>query len=238
VSESTPPEPEAAPASGGGRVVFPPWLNYLLPALIIGVLGGAVYVPTVVAFGLSAESLNLGYAPRQPVDYSHALHAGELGMDCRYCHTTVEDAGFAAIPPTQTCMNCHSQIRNNSPKMERVLESYATGKPIEWIKVHDLADYAYFNHSVHVNKGVGCTTCHGRVDQMEIVYQHAPLSMGWCIDCHRQPEKYLRPVEEVTNMAWKPEDVGKTQMQIGLELKQKYNIHGEAYMTSCSLCHR
>jgi len=196
-------------------------------------------VPTVVGFGLHADTLNVGYAPQQPVEFSHATHAGKLGMDCRYCHTTVERAGFAAIPPTQTCISCHANIRPESPKLEKVWESYETGEPIRWVKVHDLADYAYFNHAIHVNKGIGCMTCHGRVDTMEVVAQQENLSMSWCIDCHRAPEKHLRPRDEVTNMTWDPmKDEKKTQLTLGLELKEKYNVHDAAYMTSCSTCHR
>jgi hypothetical protein len=246
VPQASPERPDVSqPQQQTGRVetIFPAWANYLLPLLILGVIGGGTYMPLLIASSLSAEALNLGYAPDQPVPYSHALHVGELGMDCKYCHTTVEDAAFAAIPPTQSCMNCHQQIRANSPKMAKVQESYATGKPIEWVKVHDLADYAYFNHAVHVNKGVGCVSCHGRVDQMEVVYQAEPLSMGWCLDCHRQPEKHLRPLDKVTDLDWKPEPrQGETpaqaQLRVGKELKAKYNIHNADYMQSCSLCHR
>ena len=176
--------------------------------------------------------------PLQPVPFSHALHAGELGMDCLYCHTTVDKAAFAAIPPTQTCMNCHTAIKPDSPRLAAVRESYATGQPIPWKKVHDLPDYAYFDHAIHVNKGVGCVSCHGRVDKMEVVYQSKPLTMAWCLECHRAPEQHLRPREEVTNMAWMPQVIGKTQYELGSELKQKYNVHDAAYMTSCYTCHR
>lgn len=209
-----------------------------MPLLLLAVAGGAVYVPTVMYFGLSPLNLDVGYAPKQPVPYSHALHAGQLGIDCRYCHNTVEKAAFAAVPPTQTCMNCHTNIKSDSPLLAPVRESYQTGKSIPWKKIHDLPDYAYFNHSIHVNKGVGCVTCHGRVDKMEVVRQVQPLSMGWCLDCHRAPEKNLRPVEKVTDMAWTPADEETTQEQLGFELKQKYNVHDAAYMTSCYTCHR
>jgi menaquinone reductase, multiheme cytochrome c subunit len=217
------------------RYLFPRWANYLLPALIVASLGGAVYVPLVVGLGGSPATTTVGYQPRQPVPFSHAVHAGQLGMDCRYCHTTVEHAGFASVPPTQTCMNCHVNIMPDSPRMLLVNESYATGRPIEWIKVHDLADYAYFNHSAHVNAGIGCVSCHGRVDRMEVVYQAESLSMGWCLDCHREPEKYLRPLEFVTQMDWVPPE---DQIQMGLRLKREYNIRDATYLTDCSVCHR
>ncbi|MCS7032724.1 MAG: cytochrome c family protein [Phycisphaerae bacterium] len=225
------------------RFLFPRWANYALPALIVMVLGGALYVPTVVTFGFSTYTTDVGYAPIQPIPYSHALHAGELGIDCRYCHSTVEKAGFAAIPSTQVCMNCHTNIRSTSEKLKPLMESWQTGKPIEWVKVHDLPDYAYFNHSAHVNAGVGCVSCHGRVDTMEVVYQAERLSMSWCIDCHRNPEKHLRPRDQVTNMKYQPEiREGETleaaQLRVGRELKEKYRIHDEQYMIACSTCHR
>ncbi|MEM6393620.1 MAG: cytochrome c3 family protein [Planctomycetota bacterium] len=256
--------------------VFPKWANYLLPVLVLGAIGGAVITPKVVFFGLSAETLNPGYMPEQPVPYSHAVHVGQLGLDCRHCHTTVDKAGFAAIPPTETCISCHAPgtdpngeptafmgIKQNSQKLAAVHESYWTGKPIPWVKVHSIADYAYFNHAAHINKGVGCYSCHGRVDQMgeEGVWQVHNLSMGWCLDCHREPEKHLRPVSEVTNMTYHlgrgrgpdgrelkggpnalevrdGETLAEAQLRVGLELKKEYRIHGAAYMQACSTCHR
>ncbi len=228
------------------RFLFPRWANYLLPVLVVAAVGGGLYVPVVVGLGASPKTIDVGYMPQQPVAYSHELHVGKLGLDCRYCHTTVDNAAMAAIPPTQTCMNCHTGIRTDSAALAPVRESWETGKPIEWIKVHDLPEFAYFNHSAHVNKGVGCVTCHGRVDQMEEVYQAKELSMAWCLDCHREPEKYLRPREQVTNMTWKatdhPEFAGldeqEAQRRLGLMLKEQYHIRGKTYMESCSTCHR
>lgn len=225
------------------RYVFPAWVNYLLPVLVVGFLGGAAYTPIVLGFGLSPDTLDVGYQPEQPVKYSHALHVGQLGMDCRYCHNTVEHASFAAIPTTQTCINCHSPvtgqngIKKTSPLLAEVHESYATGQPIEWVKVHDLPDYVYFPHHAHVNNGIGCVSCHGRVDKMgpEGVHQVEPLSMAWCLDCHRAPEQHLRPKEEVTNMAWKPSE---PQLELGLRLKREYQIKDAGYMQACSTCHR
>ena len=192
-------------------------------------------MPLLFGFGASPKTMAEGYAPVQPVPYSHALHAGKLGIDCRYCHTTVEKAAFAAIPPTQTCMNCHTNIKPESVKLQPVRDSWASGKPVGWTKVHDLADFAYFNHSAHVNHGVGCVTCHGRIDQMEVVEQAKPLSMGWCLECHREPEKYLRPKDQITNMAWQPEG---DQIELGKKLKAEYKVHDATYMTSCYTCHR
>lgn len=233
------------------RYTFPRWANYLLPALIVAALGGGLYLPLAVGFGLSAKTLNIGYQPNQPVPYSHELHVAQLGMDCLYCHNTVGKADFAAIPATQVCINCHNPgenvagLRKNSEQLAEVFNSYESGMPVEWIKVHDLADYVYFNHSAHVLKGVGCVTCHGRVDKMgaDGVYQVEPLSMSWCLDCHRAPEKYLRPVSEVTNMTWVPptrdgQTVEQAQLELGLKLKEQYNVHDLAYMQACSTCHR
>src|SRR5689334_6296483 len=167
------------------RFVFPRWANKTVP--LFGVLGlsAPVYLTFLIWYGASPKTTDVGYAPVQPVPYSHALHAGQLGLDCRYCHNTVEQAAHAAIPATSTCMNCHKSVHTKSEKLAPVRESYETGSAVEWIKVHDLPDYVYFNHSAHVTRGVGCVTCHGRIDQMEVVYQHEPLSMSWCLTCHR-----------------------------------------------------
>ena len=222
--------------------IFPKWANYALPVIVVTVLGAGLYLPTVVTFGFSPKTTDVGYQPIQPAPFSHAMHAGQLGMDCRYCHNTVENAPFAAVPATQTCMNCHTNIQKPnfegrpSPGLTPVYESWTSGKPIPWVKVHDLPDYAYFNHAAHVSKGVGCVTCHGRVDQMERVFQSKPLSMSWCLDCHREPEKVLRPRSEVTNMAYSLPPA--EQLKVGNELKQQYGIRDVNYMTACSTCHR
>lgn len=224
------------------RFVFPRLANYALPLLVVAIAGGALYVPLIVGFGFSPMATDVGYQPEQPVPYSHALHAGQLGIDCRYCHSAVDQADHANIPATQTCMNCHTAIKSESKALQPVRDSWVTQQPVEWIRVHDLPDYAYFNHSAHVNKGVGCMSCHGRIDQMEVVYQDQPLSMGWCLDCHRSPEKHLRPIDQVTNMSYvapgDPKNAKENQLSLGLKLKAEYGIRGEAYMTSCSTCHR
>jgi len=212
--------------------VFPKWTGILRPGIAAAALGGVIYATIVVYFGFSPKATDVGYAPEQPVPYSHALHVGQLGVDCRYCHNTVEIAAHAAIPPTQTCMNCHSMIRKASEKLTPVLESYATGMPVEWIRVHDLPDFVFFNHSAHVRRGVGCVACHGRIDTMEVVYQAEPLSMGWCLDCHRNPERHLRPVEFVTQLDWVPEE---DQMVLGARLRETNNINPPV---DCNTCHR
>lgn len=215
--------------------LFPRWVNLLLPVAAVMAVGGALYVPTLFALGASPKALAVGYQPIQPIPYSHALHAGKLGIDCRYCHNTVEKTGFASLPATQTCMNCHTKIRKDSPLLEPLRESWTSGKPVQWVKVHNLPNYVYFNHSAHVNHGVGCVECHGRIDRMDVVAQQQPLSMGWCLECHREPENRLRPRSDITNMDWKPPT---EQAALGLELKRAYRIHDTAYMTSCSTCHR
>lgn len=194
-------------------------------------------MPVLLGLAFDPQTTDVGYRPVQPVPFSHALHAGELGLDCRYCHNTVEKTAFASIPPTATCMNCHTAIHTESPRLAPVRNSFTTGKPVEWKKIHDLPDFVTFNHSIHVNKGVGCTVCHGRIDKMEVVSQAKPLSMSWCLDCHREPEKYLRPRDQVTNMDWDVASTGKTQLELGMSLKQEYQVKSIAYMTSCSTCH-
>jgi len=171
----------------------------------------------------------------QPVPFSHEHHVSGLGIDCRYCHTSAENSSFAGIPPTHTCMTCHSQIWVDSPMLEPVRASFRTGEPIQWIRVHDLGDFVYFNHSIHVNKGVGCETCHGRVDQMPLTWKANTLYMEWCLQCHRNPEKYLRPTDQVFTMGYHP---AEDQAVLGQQLATQYNIAPIAWMTDCSICHR
>lgn len=178
----------------------------------------------------------------QPVPFSHEHHVGQLGIDCRYCHTSVESSSFAGIPPTKTCMNCHQQIWVGSEMLAGVRDSYRTGESIPWVRVHNLPEFVYFDHSVHVHKGVGCYSCHGRVDQMPLMIQQNSLLMEWCLDCHRDPAKNVRPKEQVFNMAWKPADqlnpeTGRPfdQRTLGVKLVDDYGIQS---LTSCSVCHR
>ena len=169
-------------------------------------------------YGANPVTLNVGYAPVQPVPYSHALHVGKLGMDCRYCHNTVEKTGMAALPSTETCMNCHTNIKPNSEKLAPVRESYKTGCRCRGSRSTTWPEYVYFNHSAHINAGVGCIECHGRIDQMERVETVKPLNMGWCLECHRDPRPHLRPKDQVTNMLWTPPD---DRDALGQELKDK-----------------
>lgn len=201
-------------------------------------IGGALLVIMAVtgigayAYFSHPKVLDTGYTPVQPVPYSHKLHAGNLGMDCYYCHSTVYKSSYAAIPTTETCMNCHTRVRPQSPLLTPVRESYASGESIPWIKVHKLPDYVYFNHQAHVTSGVSCVSCHGRVDQMIEVKQVQPLSMAWCLDCHRNPAPNVRPAELVTKLDWKPE---RDPVEIGREIIAAKHINPP---TNCSGCHR
>lgn len=186
------------------RYLFPRWTNKVVTILAVGTGVVGMLVIGLVWYYATDKYLAVGYQPIQPIPFSHKLHAGDLAMDCRYCHNTVERSSFAAIPPTQTCMNCHSKIKTDSPVLQPLFTAHAEGKPVEWIKIHKVADYAYFNHSAHVTQGVGCSTCHGRIDQMPRVTQHAPLTMAWCLDCHRDPKSVIRPAADITNMGWTP----------------------------------
>jgi hypothetical protein len=184
----------------------------------------------------------------QPVPFSHQHHVAGLGIDCRYCHTSVEVSSFAGIPPTRTCMNCHSQIWTNAALLEPVRESFRSGKSLVWTRVNDLPDFVYFNHSIHINKGVGCNTCHGPVDRMPLMYAYASLQMEWCLDCHRAPQKYLRPRDQVFNMRYEPPSTLRPltvdgeqytdQLALGTDLVKKYKLRTVADITSCSTCHR
>jgi hypothetical protein len=200
----------------------------------IFILAAALWVTAEI----NRSSYNTGafIEREQPVQFSHKHHVGDDGIDCRYCHTSVETSSSAGLPPTQTCMNCHSQIWSDSPYLAPVKESWRTGRPIEWTRVHDLPDFAYFNHSIHVNKGVGCATCHGRVDEMPLVYQAKSLQMEWCLECHREPEKFLRPKDKIYDMAWQlPAD---KQLEEGRKLAKQYNLRTRSVLESCSTCHR
>ena len=189
-----------------------------------------------------------GVARPQPAPFSHQHHVGGLGIDCRYCHTSVEVSSFAGIPPTRTCMNCHAQIWTGAPMLEPVRESFSSGKSLIWNRVNDLPDFVYFNHSIHINKGVGCNTCHGPVDRMPLMYNYASLQMEWCLNCHRAPQKNLRPRDQVFNMRYEePSSAkpimldGKTytdQIALGRDLATKYKLRTVADITSCSTCHR
>lgn len=213
--------------------LFPPssttWFRAALAILAAAVIG----IPLLL-MGWVRTPLVTGQhsAPAQPVLFSHQIHVTGLRIDCRYCHSTVERAASAGVPPTETCVPCHSAVWFQGPLFQPVRQSLATGRPIPWRRVNGVPDFVFFNHAIHVNKGVGCETCHGRVDRMERVEQAEPLTMGWCVDCHRHPEDHLRPVDQVTTMGWHP-DV--PQRQLGLALKRRYHVQER---TTCSACHR
>jgi hypothetical protein len=212
---------------------FPRWANRLCTILGIVVFGvSPVYFGLLMLLGASPETTDVGYKPIQPVTFSHVLHVSELNIDCRYCHSSVEQGAFATLPPSSTCMSCHKTVRMTSARLLGIRESYVTGEPVRWVKVHDLQDFVYFDHSVHARSGVGCVSCHGRIDQMAEVRQAKTLTMRFCVDCHKLPDPHLRPVEEITNMVWKPEGDGAT---LGRRLRTAYRINPS---TDCSICHR
>ena len=240
--------------------IFPRGSNILPLKIVICAL---VFVPAVsigMWYYFTPKYTRVGYQPAQPVPFPHDVHVAQLGMDCRYCHSFVETAAHSNIPTTQVCMNCHNSVQKDNPKLAPLRESWATGQPVSWVQVHKTPDYVYFNHSAHVNRGVSCVSCHGRVDKMPVVYHAEPHSMAWCLDCHRHPEDALRPLEQITNLDWKPEQVdaqvfmakngrppgheGKdysrvsklSQKEIGLTLREKWKIN--APDSNCFGCHR
>ena len=211
--------------------IFPRWTNKIPLALVVALPLVLCGITGAIWYWFSPEYTDVGYRPTQPVPFSHKLHAGEMGLDCRYCHNTVESADTAAIPPTQTCMNCHVQVKKDSPRLAEVRKSFATGEAIPWVRVHQLPDYAYFSHQPHLAAGVGCASCHGRIDTMTVVEMKRPLSMGWCLECHRDPEKHIPPKGvSVTDMNWDP-SAQTTQTEARRDRKPEPPTH-------CSGCHR
>jgi hypothetical protein len=204
---------------------------------------GAVAILALLAWAgmaLTRSGWNTGQGVtiRQPVPFSHDHHVSGLGIDCRYCHTAVEKTAFAGIPPTATCINCHKLIWNDSPLLAPVRDSFRTGQPIEWTRVHDLPDFVYFDHSIHVAKGVGCASCHGRIDHMALTYQAGSLQMEWCLDCHRNVKANLRPRAEVFNMAWQPPSDSAQRDAQADELAARYAVRTKFALMNCSTCHR
>jgi Cytochrome c7 and related cytochrome c len=213
--------------------IFSRGANTVAPlSIAIAVLLAAGGILTIMGLDRSEYITEIGVAKVQPVQFSHRHHAGQLGIHCAYCHTSVEVSSFAGIPPTHTCMSCHSQIWINSPTLEPVRESYRSGQSIEWVRVHDLPDFVYFNHSIHINKGIGCASCHGRVDQMPQIYKAQSLQMQWCLDCHREPERHIRPRDKVYDMAYRPPE---NQMDLGRKLVAEYKVEK---LLDCYTCHR
>ena len=225
--------------------IFHPGMNTLARVSILGavlVLAGAGWAFDTIS--RSPYKTGAGVPKDQPVPFSHEHHAKGLGIDCRYCHTSVEDSSFAGIPPTKTCMTCHSQIWTNAEVLRPVRQSWASGQPLKWNRVHNLPDFVYFNHSIHVAKGVACQTCHGQVDQMPLMYQANSLTMSWCLQCHRAPEKFIRPRERVTDMHFDLQEYlkanglpPKTQEEFGADLVKEYDIK-KGQLMNCSICHR
>ncbi|MDA7951957.1 MAG: cytochrome c3 family protein [Pirellulaceae bacterium] len=226
------------------RFYFPLWVNRFVPLLIAMKLGGLLYLGSMFYVGAAGETMNVGFRPEQSIPFSHRTHAGELQLDCRYCHTTVEKGARAAIPPTQVCANCHDagetflsqpetvSVHFGSERLKPLYESQIDGKPVFWKKVHDLPDYVFFDHSAHVTRGVSCVSCHGRVDQMDVVERVETLTMGWCLECHRNPDAHIRPQEFITDLGWTPEG---DAAELGKKLRTENNIQPS---TSCSTCHR
>lgn len=212
--------------------IFPKWANKVPLVLLAVVVLGGLLTTGFVWYYFSPEFTDVGYRPIQPVPYSHKLHAGDLQIDCRYCHVQVDVSSVASVPPTQVCMNCHQLVGRDSENLAVVRESVARNMPIRWVKVHKVPEYAYFNHSAHVTAGVGCSSCHGDVAAMEVVQQVEPLSMAWCLDCHRNPDPHLRPADEITNTTWEPPP---DQAEFAQQFRTQHSISPP---TDCTGCHR
>lgn len=239
--------------------IFPKRINCILPVIFLTGAVAPLFIIAIIYTYFSPKHTDVGYQPDQPIPYSHKLHAGDLGIDCRYCHVNVDKSPVASIPPAQICMNCHSQIKTKSKKLAPLfnvmnksiekngknIKNPELNKPIKWVRIHNIPDYAYFDHSIHVNGGVSCVECHGRVDKMEIVRQVKPLSMGWCLDCHRKPESHIRPKDKITDLNWKPKGAEKflfgskelevAKSKLGKKLLKEYNLNPPQ---DCSACHR
>lgn len=219
--------------------LFPPAANTIARLSIVG--GGLLAAVAVTVLSLlyrSSYVTEVTVPKDQPVQFSHERHVAGNGIDCRYCHISVETGAFAGIPPTETCMTCHSQIFNDAPYFEPVHESWKENKPLEWVRVNDLPDFVYFDHSIHINQGIGCSTCHGEVDKMPQTWKAETLRMGWCLQCHKAPEKFVRDIREddsaIFQMDWEP---AEDQHELGKQLVKEYGIEVEQ-LTNCSICHR
>lgn len=212
--------------------LFRPTANTTFRVALALLALGVVFVVVAPMVYVRTPKWRMQFDPvEQPVEFDHRHHVQDDGIDCLYCHDLATKSSTAGIPPTELCMNCHNQIWNQSPMLEPVRRSYFSGQAIPWNRVHDVPDFVYFEHSIHVNKGVGCATCHGRVDKMGRVYQVADLSMGWCLNCHRNPELYVRPLDRITDMTYEPQD----QATLGPKLVKEYGIES---LTHCTACHR
>jgi hypothetical protein len=211
--------------------IFSYRITLILKLAILGILL-AIFTWTVTWRKVVAPMQTIGKPIEQVVPFSHKHHVQDDGIDCRYCHTSVEKSSFAGLPPTATCMTCHSQIFTDAPPLAPVIESYREGKPLHWKRIYKLPDFVFFNHSIHIHKGIGCVSCHGRVDQMPLTWRAEPMTMQWCLNCHRAPERFVRPREHVFDMEWKPKE---KQSVLGERLVKEYHIQSK---TDCSTCHR
>ncbi len=219
--------------------IFPKWTNRLPRQIIVGALLMGTAVAGGVTYYFTPKYTRVGYEPIQPVAFPHSVHVKQLGLDCRYCHNGVEKSWYSNIPATSVCMNCHTQVLKDDPRLAPVRESAATGKPIEWVQIHKLPDYAYFNHSVHVNRGVSCVECHGQINNMDEVYHAKPFSMTFCLDCHRDPAAHVRPLDKITDLDWKPtsdaSQLASVQLRDGTKIVNDWHIQS---LQTCSTCHR
>jgi len=213
--------------------LFHPAADWILKLTVLAVLGGLVLVLVAWHSSLAFQPA-VGQPVAQEVPFSHKHHVGEEGLDCRYCHTSVDQSSYAGLPPTTTCMTCHSQLFRSAPMLKPVRDSLAADRPLVWRRVNRLPEFVFFNHSIHVHKGVGCTTCHGPVDRMQLTWRAKPLTMRWCLDCHRNPEGRLRPQDAVYQTDWQPPS---DQQALGRELVQRYGID-TGRLSDCSVCHR
>ncbi|MGI8740618.1 MAG: cytochrome c3 family protein [Gammaproteobacteria bacterium] len=214
--------------------IFKPGFDLIFRFGVLGVIVLAIAASLVWATAVDVVGNGVGAAVQQPVPFAHKHHVGDDGIDCRYCHTSVEESSFAGIPSTEICMTCHSQLYTDAAVLAPVRESFATGAPLRWQRVHDLPDFVYFNHSIHIHKGVGCVSCHGRVDKMPLIWQAQSLEMQWCLDCHKNPAAHVRPRARLFDMSWRPDD----QLALGKKLVERYHIKSPAQLVDCSTCHR
>jgi len=214
--------------------IFPKWTNQLPKLIIIGGFLVGTAVTAGVWYYFTPKYTRVGYQPIQPVPFSHATHADQIGIDCRYCHSAVEKSWFSNIPGSSTCMNCHNQVLKDDIRLALVRESAATGKPIPWVQIHKVPDFVYFNHSVHVNRGISCVECHGQVNKMEEVRHEKPFGMAFCLECHRHPETKLRPPDKITDLNWQPESADK-QLEFGKRVRKEWRVES---LQNCNACHR
>lgn len=219
--------------------IFPKWTNKLPSRLLLGMLLLGAATVSGVWYYFTPKYTRVGYQPIQPVPFSHSVHVAQLGIDCRYCHNAVETSWYSNVPAASTCMNCHNQVLANDPRLALVRESAQTGKVVPWVQIHRTPDFVYFNHSVHVNRGVSCVECHGPVHEMDEVYHAKPLSMAFCVDCHRNPVQALRPLDKITELDWTwssdPEEAQRMQKEFGTKVMSDWKVES---LDNCSACHR